>query len=81
MLYEVITILNTALPAIASDFHVSPLQMQSAVISYMLTVAMLIPASGWLSDRFGTRHVFFTSIILFTIGSLFCAMSTSLPQP
>ncbi len=74
------TILNTALPAIASDFHVSPLQMQSAVISYMLTVAMLIPASGWLADRFGTRHVFFSSIILFTIGSLLCAMSTSLPQ-
>jgi len=72
------TILNTALPTIAADFQVSPLQMQAAIISYMLTVAMLIPASGWLADRFGTRHVFLFSIVLFSAGSLFCAESTSL---
>lgn len=72
------TILNTALPAIAQDFHVSPLQMQSAVVSYMLTVAMLIPASGWLADRFGTRNVFCLSIVMFTLGSLLCALSTNL---
>nr|WP_321241499.1 multidrug transporter subunit MdtD [uncultured Tolumonas sp.] len=74
------TILNTALPTIATDFQVSPLQMQAAIISYMLTVAMLIPASGWLADRFGTRHVFLFSIVLFSAGSLFCAESTSLTQ-
>lgn len=74
------TILNTALPTIAADFHVSPLQMQAAIISYMLTVAMLIPASGWLADRYGTRNVFLFSIVLFTAGSLFCAESTSLTQ-
>lgn len=74
------TILNTALPAIAADFHESPLQMQAAIISYMLTVAMLIPASGWLTDRFGTRNVFLFSIFLFTTGSFFCAESTSLSQ-
>ena len=74
------TILNTALPAIPADFHESPLQMQAAIISYMLTVAMLIPASGWLADRFGTRNVFLFSIVLFAAGSLFCAESTSLSQ-
>lgn len=74
------TILNTALPSIATDLQQSPLQMQAAVISYMLTVAMLIPASGWLADRYGTRSVFFTSILLFTIGSLLCAQSSSLNE-
>lgn len=49
------TILNTALPAIAHSLNRSPLAMQSAIISYTLTVAMLIPVSGWLADRFGTR--------------------------
>ena len=52
------TILNTALPAIAHSLGHSPLAMQSAIISYTLTVAMLIPVSGWLADRFGTRKVF-----------------------
>lgn len=50
------TILNTALPAIAHSLNRSPLAMQSAIISYTLTVAMLIPVSGWLADRFGTRR-------------------------
>ena len=50
------TILNTALPAIAHSLNRSPLAMQSAIISYTLTVAMLIPVSGWLADRFGTRQ-------------------------
>jgi len=50
------TILNTALPAIAQSLNRSPLAMQSAIISYTLTVAMLIPVSGWLADRFGTRR-------------------------
>ncbi len=50
------TILNTALPSIAESLNRSPLTMQSAIISYTLTVAMLIPVSGWLADRFGTRR-------------------------
>lgn len=74
------TILNTALPSSAADLHESPLQMQAAIISYMLTVAMLIPASGWLADRFGTRRVFLFSILLFSAGSFFCAASVSLTQ-
>lgn len=72
------TILNTALPAIAQSLNRSPLAMQSAVISYTLTVAMLIPVSGWLADRYGTRRVFIAAVSLFTLGSLACALSGSL---
>jgi EmrB/QacA subfamily drug resistance transporter len=72
------TILNTALPAMAASLGESPLRMQSVVIAYMLTVALLIPASGWLSDRFGTRRIFVSAIVLFSLGSLLCALSSSL---
>ncbi|MEP8939209.1 multidrug transporter subunit MdtD [Enterobacter mori] len=74
------TILNTALPAIAQSLNRSPLAMQSAIISYTLTVAMLIPVSGWLADRFGTRKIFMLAVTLFTLGSLACALSTSLTE-
>ena len=73
------TILNTALPDIARSLNHSPLAMQSAVISYTLTVALLIPVSGWLADRFGTRRVFIIAVILFSLGSLLCAFSPNLP--
>ncbi|WP_264273191.1 multidrug transporter subunit MdtD [Duffyella gerundensis] len=72
------TILNTALPAIAVSLERSPLAMQSAIISYTLTVAMLIPVSGWLADRFGTRKIFIIAVTLFTLGSLLCALSGTL---
>jgi EmrB/QacA subfamily drug resistance transporter len=72
------TILNTTLPAMAHDLGESPLRMQSVVIAYMLTVALLIPASGWLADRFGTRSAFIAALVLFSIGSLACALSPSL---
>ncbi|ADP10875.1 MFS family transport protein [Erwinia sp. Ejp617] len=72
------TILNTALPAIAQSMERSPLAMQSTIISYTLTVAMLIPVSGWLADRFGTRKVFISAVFLFSLGSLACALSGSL---
>jgi fucose permease len=63
------TIVNTALPAMASSLGESPLRMQSVVVGYTLTMALLIPASGWLADRFGTRRVFMSAIVLFVIGS------------
>ena len=69
------SILNTSLPSIAIDFNTSPLQMQAVVVSYMLTVALIIPASGWLTDRFGSKPVFFSAICIFTLGSLACALS------
>ena len=73
------TILNTTLPSMAHDLGESPLRMQSVVIAYMLTVALFIPASGWLADRFGTRNTFLAAIGLFSLGSLFCALSPTLP--
>ncbi|MDL2284393.1 multidrug transporter subunit MdtD [Oxalobacter sp. OttesenSCG-928-P03] len=72
------TILNTALPTMAESLNTHPLQMQGVVIAYMLTVALLIPASGWLADRFGIRRVFLAAIFVFTLGSLACAMSPTL---
>jgi len=72
------TIVNTALPAMAGSLGERPLRMQSVVIAYSLTMAMLIPASGWLADRFGTRRAFFSAILLFMVGSLLCAASRSL---
>src|SRR5262245_52742257 len=74
------TILNTALPAMARSLNEDPLRMQAVVISYLLTVALLIPASGWLADRFGTRRVFLSAIFMFSLGSLLCALSSSLGQ-
>ncbi|MGI4985780.1 MAG: multidrug transporter subunit MdtD [Janthinobacterium lividum] len=74
------TIVNTALPAMAHQLGVSPLAMQPVVVAYTLTMALLTPASGWLADRFGTRTVYFTAILLFVIGSLSCAGAQSLNQ-
>lgn len=74
------TIVNTSLPAMARSFGESPLRMQSVVVAYSLTMAMLIPASGWLADRFGTRRIYVWAISLFVLGSLACAMSQNLNQ-
>ncbi|MCF5505302.1 MFS transporter [Pseudomonas syringae] len=72
------TILNTALPSMAGSLAEDPLRMQSVVIAYMLTIALLIPASGWIADRFGIKRIFFSAILLFSFGSLLCALSWSL---
>jgi EmrB/QacA subfamily drug resistance transporter len=72
------TILNTAVPTIAAALHVAPLNMKAALTSYMLSLAVFIPISGWIADRFGTRRVFFTAIALFTFGSLLCGLATNM---
>lgn len=74
------TILNTALPSIAIDLGESPLRLQSIIISYTLTVALLIPMSGWLADKFGTQKIFRIAILVFTLGSFFCGISQTLEQ-
>ncbi len=74
------TIVNTALPSMARSLGESPLRMQSVIIAYSLTMAVIIPASGWLADRFGTRTIFQTAIGLFVLGSLLCAWAPSLPM-
>ena len=74
------TIVNTALPSMAQDLGVSPLHMHSVIVSYLLTVAVTLPMSGWLADRFGVRNIFFSAIVLFSVGSLLCACSSTLDQ-
>ncbi|GLQ89965.1 MFS transporter [Dyella flagellata] len=74
------TIVNTAVPAIATALHQTPLNMRSALTSYVLTLAILIPATPWLCDRFGTRRVFGTAISVFALGSLLCGVSQTLQQ-
>ena len=74
------TIVNTAVPAMADALGVTPLGMRSALTSYVLTLAILIPASPWLCDRFGTRRVFATAIATFGIGSLLCGVAQTLPE-
>jgi EmrB/QacA subfamily drug resistance transporter len=72
------TIVNTALPSMALSLHESPLKMQSVVVIYSMAMAMLIPASGWISDRFGIRRVYLCAIFFFVAGSVLCAASTNL---
>ncbi|WP_185148799.1 MFS transporter [Empedobacter brevis] len=74
------TILNTSLPAIARDLNESPLDMQNAIISYVLTLALFMPVSGFLADKFGTKNVFIVSLFIFSLGSLFCSLSQNLNQ-
>jgi MFS transporter, DHA2 family, multidrug resistance protein len=74
------TIVNTALPSMAYSLHERALNMQPVIVAYSLTMAMLIPASGWLADRYGTRSVYFVAILIFAIGSLCCAISHTLNQ-
>lgn len=72
------TILNTSLPTIAKALNESPLDMQNAIVSYVLTLALFMPVSGFLADKFGTRRIFILSLVLFSLGSLICSMSQSL---
>jgi EmrB/QacA subfamily drug resistance transporter len=72
------TILNTAVPTIAEALKVAPLSMKSVMASYTLSLAVFIPISGWMADRFGTRRVFAAAIGLFTLGSFLCGISSDL---
>src|ERR1700761_1833137 len=74
------TIVNTALPAMATSLGELPLHLQSVVIAYSLTMAVMIPVSGWLADKLGTRRVFMSAILVFSVGSLLCASAHTLPQ-
>src|ERR1700746_3481670 len=74
------TVIATSLPAIARDIGTSPLALKLAVTSYLLSLAIFIPASGWARDRFGARNVFRLAIAVFVLGSIGCALSHSLDQ-
>ncbi|AQX81730.1 MFS transporter [Plantibacter flavus] len=74
------TILTTAAPSIARDLGTSSTAVGLAVTAFLLTVAVLIPVSGWLTDRFGAKRIFALAIAVFTIASVLCALSSSLPM-
>jgi EmrB/QacA subfamily drug resistance transporter len=72
------TILNTAVPVIAGALQVAPLSMKSVLSSYTLSLAVFIPISSWMADRYGTRLVFASAIGIFTLGSLFCGLCSNI---
>jgi EmrB/QacA subfamily drug resistance transporter len=72
------SIISTSLPQMAASFQVSPPQMSAAITSYLVSLAIFIPISGWVADRFGARKVFCAAIMLFTFGSVLCGLSESL---
>jgi EmrB/QacA subfamily drug resistance transporter len=72
------TILNTAVPVISEALNVAPLSMKSVLASYTLSLAVFIPISGWMADRFGTRRVFASAIGIFTLGSFLCGISSDI---
>jgi EmrB/QacA subfamily drug resistance transporter len=75
-----ITIVNVALPTIGREFHVSPTSIDSISIAYLVSLAIFIPASGWLGDRFGGKRVLLAAIVLFTTASVLCGLATSLGE-
>lgn len=72
------TVIATSLPAIAADLGTDPIVLKLAFTTYLLSLTVFIPVSGWLADRFGARHVFRIAIAVFTIGSIACGLATSL---
>ncbi len=74
------TIIATSLPAIAADLGTSPIVLKLAFTTYLLSLTVFIPISGWLADRFGARHVFRVAIAVFTLGSVACGLSSSLGE-
>lgn len=74
------TIVNTAVPAMAASLHVTPLSLKAVVTSYILSLAVCIPVSGWMADRFGTRRIFSIAIALFTFSSILCGLSLNAPM-
>jgi EmrB/QacA subfamily drug resistance transporter len=72
------TILNTAVPVVSKALGVAPLSMKSVLASYTLSLAVFIPISGWMADRFGTRRVFASAIGIFTLGSVLCGLSSNI---
>ncbi len=71
------TIVNTSIPAMAASLGVTPLSLKAVVTSYILSLAVCIPVSGWLAERYGTRRVFLSAVALFTLASIACGLSVS----
>lgn len=74
------TIVNTAVPAIAEGLQVTPLSLKAVVTSYILSLAVCIPVSGWMADRYGTRRVFGIAVAVFTFASILCGLAQNAPM-
>ena len=74
------TVVSTSLPAIAHSMGENPLRLNLAITSYLLSLGIFIPMSGWMADRFGARTVFCSAIVVFTLGSICCSMVNNLPE-
>lgn len=74
------TIINTAIPVMAHSLRVNPVDLKIALISYLLSLAIFIPISGWIADKFGTKQVFITALSVFTLSSAWCGFAHSLPE-
>jgi MFS family permease len=72
------TVIATSLPAIAKDLHEDPISLKLALTSYLVSLAIFIPASGWAADRFGARTIFRAAILVFTLGSISCGIAGTL---
>src|SRR5580692_7143851 len=75
-----ITIVNVALPTIGRDFGIPPTAVDGVVIAYLVSLAVFIPASGWLGDRFGGKRVLLVAITVFTIGSVLCGLAQNMTE-
>jgi EmrB/QacA subfamily drug resistance transporter len=73
------TVIATALPSMARAFHADPVHMNVALTAYLFAVALFVPASGWMADKYGTRNVFRAAIAVFTLGSVLCGRAETLP--
>jgi MFS family permease len=73
-------VISTSLPAIAKDLHEDPISLKLALTSYLISLAIFIPASGWAADRFGARTIFRAAILVFILGSILCGISATLPE-
>ncbi len=74
------TIVNTAVPSMAASLQVTPLSLKAVISSYILSLAVCIPISGWIADRFGTRRVFAIAITVFTMASMLCGLALNVPM-
>ena len=74
------TIINTAIPTLAKDFSATPATMEWVILGYLLSLAVFIPSSGWIGDKFGTKKTFLFALTMFTLASMLCGQANSLGQ-
>lgn len=74
------TVINTAIPAMSISLHVNPIDLKIALISYLLSLAIFIPISGWLADKYGIKRIFIIGLCVFTISSFFCGIAHHLSE-